>query len=234
MPEMPPSPIPSQLEPLLRAWKVVDMPTLLAAAGGRSQRSLFRDLKKLGYVSSFTHSGRYYTLRDIPRFDAFGLWFHGEVGFSRFGTLKATVAELVRGAPAGRTHGELRPLLRVRSQNTLLALVQGEEIRREAIEGMGEFVYLSPNTAVATGQLAERQRILAARKPLPASTEIVVAILAEALRAGRVVVAPEKVAQGLAVRGMAVKIETVELVLAHYDLLGGKKNGSHPRRRSPP
>ena len=234
MSEKPAGPIRSKVERLLRSWRVVDMPTLLAAAGGRSRRSIFRDLKELGYLSSFTHSGRYYTLRGIPHFDALGLWFHGEVGFSRCGTLKATVTELVRGAPAGWTHGELRPLLRVRAQNTLLELVQSEEVRREDIEGVGEFVYLSLDTAVATGQIAERRRILAAREPPLPSTETVVAILAETLRAGRVVVPPDVVAQRLLARGLAVETETVELVLAHYDLLGGKKNGSHPRRRSPP
>jgi hypothetical protein len=30
-------------------------------------------------------------LREVPQFDAFGLWRHRDVGFSRAGTLKATV-----------------------------------------------------------------------------------------------------------------------------------------------
>jgi hypothetical protein len=46
------------------------------ATHGRSRRSLFRDLASLGYLTSFTHAGRYYTLADIPQFDERGLWFY--------------------------------------------------------------------------------------------------------------------------------------------------------------
>ncbi len=54
-----------------------------------SRMSVFRRLKPLGYLSSFTDAGRYYTLPDIPKFDPLGLWFYQEVGFSRVGTLKS-------------------------------------------------------------------------------------------------------------------------------------------------
>ena len=104
---------------LVRVRRIVDIAALQASTGGRSRRSLFRDLKRLGYLSSFTHAGRYYTLEEIPQFDLDGLWFHEGVGFSRLGTLKETVGQLVREAPAGKTHGELRALLRVRVHNTL-------------------------------------------------------------------------------------------------------------------
>ncbi len=44
---------------LFKRTKVMDMRTLEAAAGQRSRRSLFRDLVRLGYFSSYSHSGRY-------------------------------------------------------------------------------------------------------------------------------------------------------------------------------
>ena len=52
----------------LRA-QVLDMKALVVRFPGRSQRSLFRDLTALGYRSSYTHGGGFYTLTEIPDFD---------------------------------------------------------------------------------------------------------------------------------------------------------------------
>ena len=76
-----------RLARLLRRARVLDMKAIQAAIRGRSRRSLFRDLEKLGYRTSYTHGGRYYTLSDLPDFDEWGLWFHVDIGFSRAGTL---------------------------------------------------------------------------------------------------------------------------------------------------
>jgi hypothetical protein len=219
---------------LVRVRRIVDIATLEARIGERSRRSLFRDLKKLGYLSSFTHAGRYYTLPDIPQFDADGLWFHEKVGFSRLGTLKETVSHLVPEAPAGRTHGELRALLRVRVQNTLHDLHHRRAIGRRVVEGLHELVYVSPDPTAADRQMARREQSLqAAAAPLP-SAQTVIAILGEALRAERMRVSPQEVSRRLSARGMPVGPEQVERVLAHYDLLGVKKNDTPPSTRSPP
>ena len=98
--------------------------------------SIFRRLKEIGYLSSYTHAGRYYTLPHIPHFDKFGLWFHQGVGFSQAGSLKATIAILVDASPAGLTHVELTDILRVRVHNTLLALVRETRIGRQKIDKM--------------------------------------------------------------------------------------------------
>lgn len=88
----------------------------------------FRDLKVIGHLYSCNHAGRFYTLTDVPQFDADGLWQYQGVFFSRHGTLKATVGHLVQTADAGRTHHELQELLCVRVHNTLLDLVRRNEI----------------------------------------------------------------------------------------------------------
>ena len=220
---------------LVRVRRMADMATLQASIGERSRRSLFRDLKRLGYLSSFTHAGRYYTLKDIPQFDLNGLWFHEDVGFSRLGTLKDTVVQLVRVAPSGKTHGELRALLRVRVHNTLHDLYRGRAIGRRAVEGLSAFLYVSPDATESARQIAHRQHSLQVRRaaPLP-STETVLAILAEALRAERVMVSAEEVSHRLSARAVRVGPEEVERVFAHYDLLGGKKNDTPPPTRSRP
>lgn len=46
-------------------------------------------MKELGYLTSYSHRGRFYTLREIARFDANGLWSHDLAWFSRHGALLA-------------------------------------------------------------------------------------------------------------------------------------------------
>ena len=64
--------------------------------------SVFRRLRELGYLSSYTHNGRYYTLAGVPDFDENGLWFHRGIGFSQVGTLKETAAQRLKRTAAPR------------------------------------------------------------------------------------------------------------------------------------
>jgi hypothetical protein len=81
--------------------KTADMEALRETLGGCSRRSVFRYLDRIGYLSSFTYAGRYYTLESIAKFDEQGLWFHYDIGFSRSGTLKETTAVQVEKTPEG-------------------------------------------------------------------------------------------------------------------------------------
>src|SRR3989304_1574185 len=111
---MPEASIAQQISALFRKTPVMQMRDIARGVGPRSRRSLFRDLTTLGYRSSYTHTGRYYTLVSVPEFDADGLWRSQGIGFSRDGTLKATVQRLVETSDAGRTHHERVPSARVR------------------------------------------------------------------------------------------------------------------------
>jgi len=215
------------LRRLFRKTPVVELNALYRTLETSSRMSVFRRMKEAGYLSSYTHAGRFYTLRDIPQFDAFGLWRHGEVGFSRAGTLKAAVLEAVEQAPAGRTHGELHELLRVRVFNTLLELVRAEKIRREALAARGS-LYVSPDKARACEQLARRLEA-GAGGGMPAST-LVIEVLLELLQAATVEATPLEVSQRLSARGVIVAAEQVREVFDRYKL-GRKKGVRSPRSR---
>lgn len=204
------------------------MEALRDATGGRSRRSIFRDLAVLLYLSSYTHVGRYYTLTDIPQYDEHGLWFHQGIGFSRFGTLKATVVELVNTATAGHTHKELESLLRVRVYNTLLGLVRAGRIGRESI--YKRYLYVNNDQKRAAEQMARRQEQKPSAtdsKTLPFA-EAIIAVLVEALQAGEVLVAPSIVAARLSVRGLAVTATEVEQIFTQHGLQAGKKTVEPP------
>jgi len=78
----------------------MSMPQLLQALAPRSRRSLFRDLGSLGYPSSYSHTGRYYTLSSIAEFDADGLCRYQGIGVSRDGTLNAPHPRRTSGVSA--------------------------------------------------------------------------------------------------------------------------------------
>jgi hypothetical protein len=60
------------------------------------------------------HRGRYYTLREIARFNADGLWSHNFVWFSRPGTLLATAEALVNYSSQGYFAAEFAQALQSR------------------------------------------------------------------------------------------------------------------------
>jgi len=212
-----------QLRQMFRRQKVVDMEALTAVVALRSRRSLFRDLAALGYLTSYTHTGRYYTLRDVPNFDEHGLWLFNDIGFSRAGTLKSTLVVEVERSPAGRTHAELQQLLRVRVHNTLLLLVQQARLARQLFAGV--HLYVSADTARAVGQVAGRQELARqsdeAARPIPA--EQTIEILVETLRFAPRLPAAAVVAERLAARGLHLLERDVEQVFATYGLVPGKK-----------
>jgi hypothetical protein len=224
--------IDEQMVRLLKRRKAVDMEALREELGGCSQRSVFRYLERVGYLSSFTHAGRYYTLESIAKFDEQGLWFYQGIGFSRSGTLKGTTAEQVELTPEGRTHEELHNLLRVRVHNTLLGLVRDGRIGRERFEHV--YLYVSADTKRAKGQIDKRRELLAlisevSRAP---SDEEIVEILVEALRAAPEIPTPDEVARRLMARGVRLEPRHVLQVFEAHHLEPGKKKARSSSRRS--
>jgi len=207
------------LSKLFRRQQLVDLKRLGAALRTSSRMSIFRRLSLLGYVTSYSHTGRYYTLADIPQFDADGLWQHQGVYFSRDGSVKATVERLVRASEAGRTHEELSLLLRVRVHNALLFLVRHGRIGREALGAL--YLYVSADHQVALGQVARRraqQVELPARRVAEMNPSIVIEVLLEVIHGARVVPDPDVVRARLAMRSVSVALEQVQDVFQTYGL----------------
>jgi hypothetical protein len=145
-----------KLRQLFKQQKIAEIDTLFGALDTNSYATVFRCLKRLGYLTSYSHAGKFYTLRFIPRFDRLGLWFYKDVGFSQFGTLRATAVKLIEESAGGMTHRELEELLRVRAQNTLRDLITSQMLTRDNIGGV--FVYFSGDKKTAAVQLTSREK----------------------------------------------------------------------------
>ncbi|MBT7988277.1 MAG: hypothetical protein HN769_00165 [Anaerolineae bacterium] len=206
------------LKRLFRRFPVADLNALSQTLDTKSRMSIFRRLKDFGYFSSYTHAGSFYTLSHIPQFDDYGLWMHQGIGFSKEGTLKATLLKLVETAPSGFTHIELKHLLRVKVHNTLLGLVRKECIGREHIEKA--YLYISADTGEAAEQISRRHMPLAESDKgtniLPITT--VVDVLIETIHAGKLRVSPRLISQRLVARGCSVTTRQVEQIFGQYGI----------------
>jgi len=140
--------------------------------------SVRRFLAEVGYYSSFTHNGGWYTLRSIPRFGRNGLWFYHDIGFSRAGTLTKTLIALITGSPAGMSAEMLGETLRCRCHGVLVNLWRKGKIERQKIGRCQVYFAADPHKAA-------NQREALAAQHLPEvrfSAEIAVLVLAEFIR----------------------------------------------------
>ncbi|MDD5708823.1 MAG: hypothetical protein PHR35_23150 [Kiritimatiellae bacterium] len=121
--------------------------------------TVFRTLRRLGYYSSYSHRGRFYTLHGIPVFDRLGLWSFRGVAFSSRGNLLRTAKALVESADAGYTAPELESTLQVEVKHSLLQLVRRKLVQRRR-DGRG-YVYVSIDEGRCRQQLLIREERVA-------------------------------------------------------------------------
>lgn len=213
--------ITEQIHQLLLKNTTMSLKQLRSELQDRPRSSLFRDLKKLDLISSYTHTGQYHALTRLAKFDEDGLWFFQDVGFSRYGTLKRSLVHVITHSQAGMTHRELRKLFRVEVQKPLTDLVGSNAVARQLLPSRIH-VYLSVDETSVT-QLERRLAIgdKALNVALPAES-IRLEILVEVIRAPKRRLDEKGLGPLLRERGVLVKDEEVRTVLAYYDI---KKNG---------
>jgi hypothetical protein len=193
----------------------------LAAAIGYAVPSVRRFLAEIGYFSSFTHNGKWYTLKDIPRFNHEGLWFCETIGFSRSGSLTQTIVHLADRSQAGLTAEQIGQKLRSRCHSVLVHLVRIGQLQRHKIGR--SHVYLSTNPSISTLQqqlIDQRQLSLA-----PLAAEIAVLVLVEAIRY------PNRSYAQLAQtikrsRGVAIETAQIETLFAAHGLKKNRRTGA--------
>lgn len=150
----------------------------LATAMEYSVPSTRRFLAEIGYCSSFTHNGKWYTLRTIPHFDRDGIWFNELIGFSRAGSLTNTLINLVISSQSGMTAEQLGKKLRCRCHSVLVQLHRQGKLQRQK-QGRS-YIYLAMDPSIQSIQLQALEGKSVHRPRLPA--EIAVLILAEFIR----------------------------------------------------
>jgi len=155
------------LRQLLRRNRIATVEELKEALGTQVNVTVFRKLKPLDYLTSYSHRGRYYTLRELARFDADGLWSHNSVWFSRYGTLLATAEAFVNHSPTGYFAEELARVLYIQVQDALHQLAQQRRIARQTVAGL--YLYTSIDPTARQRQLLTRRSVQAVPTVVDAS-----------------------------------------------------------------
>ena len=143
------------IEKFLKHHKIATFDQIKTALGDPARCTIFRKLADLEYLSSYSHRGKYYTLRSTARFNALGLWDCRSVWFSRFGNLLDTAEAFVKSSGEGYTATELKEVLHVKTKHALTQLVRSGRIQREPFDSV--YVYLSGEDHVADRQRKTRK-----------------------------------------------------------------------------
>jgi hypothetical protein len=147
---------PSSLRALFARQKVATMAELKSALGTEVNMTVVRKLHALGYLSSYSHAGRFYALEKEVRFDKRGLYRVDDACFSRFGSLVNTAEHFTVHSSAGYFTTELNRELGVETKEALLTLVRRQRLARERIDGL--YLYCAPEAHRRRAQLVEREK----------------------------------------------------------------------------
>jgi hypothetical protein len=169
-----------RLVSLLHEQKVATMPQLKEALGTWVTYTVLRKLSPLGYRSSYSHGGTYYTLDCIAHYDELGLWSYRDIHFSRQGTLLDTAEVLVTQSPAGCQVPELEAVVHVAAKDALRQLVQAERLFRR--EWQGRYLYCALDRTRRQEQWAARQAQQEAGDDLQAAKALFYTLLDEQQR----------------------------------------------------
>lgn len=142
------------LTEFLSKHRVATMEQIRAALGEPARCTVFRKLAELEALNSYSHRGKYYTLKSIARFTVQGLWRFRAVCFSRFGNLLETAETFVQRSDAGYSAGELKEMLGVKTKHALTQLVRDGRLQREKIGAV--YVYFSTEKSLAQKQRRAR------------------------------------------------------------------------------
>ncbi len=165
---------------LLNGQKVATMPQLKEALGTSVSYTVLRKLAPLGYRSSYSHGGTYFTLDSIAHYDELGLWSHGAIHFSRRGTLINTAEALVSESPAGYQAPELEMVVHVAVKDALRQLVQVGRLFRQEWQGL--YWYGAQDRRRRQEQWAARQAQQATADDLQAAKALFYRLLDEQQR----------------------------------------------------
>ena len=139
----------------LKEKKIVTMDEVKAFLNTNTRMTAFRKLSQLNYISSCSHSGKYYTLKRIARFNRNGIWIYNSVVFSKYGTLKKTLETMIENSSKGYTAAELNSLLKVKVEDVLLELSKSKIVIRKKMSGV--YVYYSTSSNLCKPQELKRK-----------------------------------------------------------------------------
>ncbi len=143
-----------KLKDLFHEKKILTLGEIQKTLGTTAKMTLNRKLKSISAITSYSHTGKYYSLDELAQYNQHGVWEHNCIRFSKHGPLTKTLECLIDKSDAGYFASELKEILKIFVYNALLSLFLSEKVLREQIGA--EYLYLS--TTIWEVQLDNRKR----------------------------------------------------------------------------
>ncbi len=147
----------TELKALFKKNIVMDIDDLTKQTSS-SRITVFRHLKETGYITSYNHNGKYYTLLEIAHFDESGIFDHKGILFFRNGGIQELVIKEIDSSEKGYTAEEMSRKIRTRVSNQLHQFVRKGLITRRKYADF--YVYYSIDEATQQKQVTNREKEL--------------------------------------------------------------------------
>lgn len=198
-----------------------------------SRNTVLRALKKHGYFSSYNFNSKYFTIKEIPHFDRYGLWSYKEIHFSRYGSLTKTIKAIVENSPEGFTLRQLEAKVKTRVHNQISLLCRENQLDRFYVGRNAVYVSIEPE--LQAKQMESRRNLIKNRltasdhieccgKKLPEGLDAmtILPILIQMIKAPKSSVA--SISMSLQKQNFKINAEQVRTVIDFYSL---KKKGGN-------
>ena len=145
-----------------------------------SVRTVQRMIGPLDTIRSYDQNGRYFSLEKLARFNSMGIWEFDNIHFSRFGTLKNTLAAIINNSSQGMDASQIKDALGMDTRSFLFQYKDVSGIKREKVGS--HYVYFSSEPGQFSQQLSNRKKGLASLAQAPLEGTAAISLLVETIK----------------------------------------------------
>jgi len=128
----------------IRSGKVQSFEQIFAQVNC-SEITLRRDILQIEAITSYTHQGRFVTLKDIPTFNEYGIWFFRGIGFTKYQNSLELIIQLINSSKEGFTREQLQEILKIQIFQQIQTLLRRNELHRVKVGK--NYIYLPEDLA---------------------------------------------------------------------------------------
>jgi hypothetical protein len=179
-----------------------------------SVRTVQRMISPLNTIRSYDQNGRYFSLEKLARFNSMGIWEYDNIHFSRFGTLKNTLAAIINNSSQGMDASQIKDALGMDTRSFLFQYKDISGIKREKVGS--HYVYFSSEPGQFSRQLSNRKQGLVSMAQAPLEGTAAISVLVETIKHPDFTF--EQLSKHLGKQGIKIKPEIIEDFFLFYGI----------------
>ena len=146
---------PNSLKKMFKKSKVLTL-NQISKTRDCSIRTVQRQFAELAVLRSYNKNSRYYTLSEIPKFNAHGIWCYRDIFFSKYGDLRQTVKHAIVASDDGLSSNEIGDIVNLLPRSFMHHFREMEGVFREKHGGV--YIYFSNDSTIYARQKSKRVR----------------------------------------------------------------------------